>query len=263
MLKSVIRILVVVAVTWVVALLLLQRKILFPHPRAPSLPPPVPAGGRVLELGEDEVEAWFLPPNASEGEPVPAPVLVFTHGNGELVDHWLPFFNEPRDWGWAVLLVEYPGYGRSGGSPSEASITRTMLEAYDALVSMPEVDPQRIVAYGRSLGGGAACALSLERPLAALVLESSFTSVAAMARSMGVPGFLVLDPFDNLAAVAAFDGPVLVLHGERDEIVPVDEGFQLARAAGVELERLPCGHNDCMRPWPQLRRFLGANGLLP
>jgi pimeloyl-ACP methyl ester carboxylesterase len=269
-LKSVPRVVGLVALVWIGALLLMQRMILFPRPPVPGLAPPLPTGGVVLELGPDRVEAWLLPPTDADGSASvdapaahQAPVILFTHGNGELVDHWLPFFKEPRSWGFAVLLVEYPGYGRSGGSPSESSIRATMRRAYDALATLDGVDPGRVIAYGRSLGGGAACALSRERPLSALVLESTFTSVRSLAWGMGVPGFLVLDPFDNLAAVEAYAGPVLVLHGERDEIVPMDEGLELARAAGVDLQRLPCGHNDCMRPWPQLRRFLDANGLLP
>jgi pimeloyl-ACP methyl ester carboxylesterase len=75
---------------------------------------------------------------------------------------------------------------------------------------------------------------------------------------------LVRDPLDTLAAVGRFDGPVLVLHGEYDEIVPVDHGRALAAAsARAQLHLLPCGHNDCPRPWPQVRRFLDGLDLLP
>ncbi len=119
----------------------------------------------------------------------------------------------------------------------------------------------RIVAYGRSLGGGAACALAREREVAALILESAFTSVSAIAQRLGVPRPLVRDRYDNLTTVASLDIPVLVVHGERDTIIPVSHGEELARAAGVELVRLPCGHNDCPRPWGEIREFLRANGL--
>jgi pimeloyl-ACP methyl ester carboxylesterase len=223
----------------------------------------LPVGGEALRLGEDAVEAWWLPPLAMMTPDTAAPVMVFTHGNGELIDHWLPHLDEPRRWGFAVLLVEYPGYGRSGGSPSEASITKTMLAAYDALAARPDADVSRLVAYGRSLGGAAACALAARRDVAALVLESSFTSVRAMAAGLGVPGFLVLDPFDSAAVLAGYEGPVLVLHGERDRIVPVAHGERLAEITGSELVRMPCGHNDCPRPWDTLRAFLLRCGLLP
>ena len=189
--------------------------------------------------------------------------MIYTHGNGELIDDWVDGFEEPRGWGMNVLLVEYPGYGRSGGAPSERSIRAAMLAAYDWASARPEVDPKRIVGYGRSLGGGAMCALAAQRHLDALVLESTFTSVRAMAKRLGVPGFMVLDPFDNLARVREFDGPILFVHGTRDSIVPVDEARTLhAAAARSELELIACGHNDCVRPWPRVREFLARHGLV-
>ena len=80
-----------------------------------------------------------------------------------------------------VMLVEYPGYGRSAGSPSEDSIRETMLLAFDWLGDQPEVDPTKIVVYGRSMGGGAACTLIPERKPAALILQSSFTGIQSFA----------------------------------------------------------------------------------
>jgi len=237
----------------------LQRSVLFPARAAgPVSPGDLVPGTEVVDL--DGVEAWFLPPPRDRR---PAAALVFTHGNGELIDDWLLDMTVPVDWGLGVMLVEYPGYGRSAGRPSEASITRTMLAAWDHLAARPEVDPERIVAYGRSLGGGAACALAGRRPVAAMVLESSFASVRSMARGFGLPGPLVRDPFDNLSVVRGFDRPVLILHGVRDGVIPVRHAHRLHDAAPAsELELLDCGHNDCPRPWPRIRRFLAENGLL-
>jgi uncharacterized protein len=100
--------------------------------------------------------------------------------------------------------------------------------------------------------------------LAALVLESTFTSVRTLARGFGLPAFLVRDSFDNLAVVRAFGGPLLRLHGERDEVIPVAEAEVLRGAAREgELHRFPCGHNDCPRPDALVERFLAAHGLLP
>ena len=126
------------------------------------------------------------------------------------------------------------------------------------------LDPGRIVAYGRSIGGGAACQLAARRPVSALILESSFTSVRPFARGFGAPGFLVRDPFDNLAAVREWRGPLLLLHGGRDDIIPPGHSKALAAAAPqAELHLLPCGHNDCPRQWPLVRAFLERHGLLP
>ena len=77
-----------------------------------------------------------------------------------------------------------------------------------------------------------------------------------MARRFGAPDFLVRDRFDNEAAVRAFDGPLLVIHGADDQIIPVEHGRALATVGNVQLHVLPCGHNDCPRSWPLIRGFL-------
>ena len=242
-----------------------ERRLLFPARRAPdatALLRSVDGQSVWLERAGVRTEAWFLP--ARTGMPGPAALILFAHGNGELIDDWAREFDEPRSWGAAVLLVEYPGYGRSGGAPSEASIANAILAAYDWAGARPDLDRARIVAYGRSLGGGAACRLASEREVAALVLESTFTSVRALARRLGVPGILVRDPFDNLARVAAFRGPTLVIHGARDELIPVEQARAL-HAAAPQSELVifsDCGHNECPRPWPKLLEFLASHKLL-
>lgn len=125
------------------------------------------------------------------------------------------------------------------------------------------LDPQRVIAYGRSLGGAAAAILASQRRAAALILESSFTSVRAFARDFWLPEAAVLDPFDTLSLLGRYEGAVLVLHGSRDSIVPLQHAEALARAARfAELEVMPCGHNDCAAQWPRIRRFLVARGVI-
>ncbi len=160
------------------------------------------------------------------------------------------------------MLVEYPGYGRSGGKPSQRSITRIIVAAHDFVTNQTGVDADAIIAHGRSLGGGAACALAAERPLAALVLESTFTSVREMLSRLGVLGFIIVDPFDNLAVASSLDIPVLVLHGQHDDIIPVSHGEALAAATESELVRMPCKHNDCPSVWPAVEAFMSEQGLL-
>ncbi len=254
----------VLPIVWAIALIVTaylaavyfaQRGVIFPAPRAPRAA--IPADIETVKLlGRDgPVEAWCLRPTSAGAGP--APLLLFTHGNAELIDNWVDQFATPRAAGYAVLLVEYPGYGRSAGTPSEASIGAMVLAAYEWAKSAAGVDPKRIIPYGRSIGGGAACILAASRPVAALILESSFTSVRTLGRQFMVPGFLIRDPFDNLVALRSYRGPLLVLHGTGDEIVPVDHGRQLAAAVpGAEFELLPCGHNDCPRPWERILRFL-------
>ncbi len=232
-----------------------QRDILFPAPRQAggiaSSPLPKDAERIVLELREGQTEAWLFGPN----DPVtaPTPVLIFAHGNGELIEEWAPLFRTVRQRGLGVLLVEYPGYGYSSGAPSQESIAEAMIAAYDRLLTRDWVDPRRILGYGRSLGGGAILVLAQHRPLAALVLQSTFTSVRAFAGRFLVPGFLVRDPFDNISAIQAYRGPVLVLHGTSDPLIPFEHGQALAAALpSARLLGLDCGHNDCPPDWLQL-----------
>jgi len=245
----------------VVLMFRIQRLAMFPIAGLRSAHADVEAaGGERVWLDADgaRVEAFFLPARGR------APVLIFAHGNGELIDDWVDAFAPLRDSGVSVLLVEYPGYNRSTGTPSQARITRAMIAAYDWLAQRPEFDPARVAGYGRSIGGGAVCALARERPLAALVLESTFTSARAIAAGLGLPGFLVRDPFDNAAALARFAGPVLIIHGEEDEIIAVSHARALhAQLARSRLVIVPgCGHNDCPRPWDLLREFLSEARLL-
>ena len=160
-----------------------------------------------------------------------------------------------------MLLVEFPGYGRSEGSPTEDSIVAVLASAFDDLGLRPEVDAQRIVLYGRSIGGGAVCALTRQRRPAAVILQSTFRSLRSMLATFGLFGPVVLDPMENLEAIEAYDGPVLVLHGRNDEIIPFHHGEALfAAASNGFLEAFECGHNDfpvsSKAHWHAVRAFL-------
>lgn len=248
------------------AVLGLQRPVTYPRPPRPPSPPTLPAGAQQVWLGPNrDWEAWLLQPAAgarlhpeSAG---PAPLIIYTHGNGELIDHWAAPFAAMTDAGVAVLLVEYPGYGRSGGRPSRDSIGAAIIAAFDFASGRPDIDGRRIAAYGRSLGGAAACELAAARPVAVLILESTFTRMADL-MPWFVPPALVLDPFDCLAVVAAGAPPALVMHGVRDRVIPYAHGEALARAAGTEPVPLPCGHNGCPRQWPLILDFLRRHALI-
>lgn len=239
-----------------------QRAIVFPAPPVAGAPPRPPDAESIwLETPTGPVETWYLPPLGAAAGPVP--LLVFTHGNAELIDHWPAEFQLPRQWGLAVLLVEYPGYGRSAGQPTKASVTAAVLAAYDWALRQPQIDAHRVIAYGRSLGGGAATESADARPVAAVILESTFSRSQDFARRFGAPGLLVRDRFDNLAGVHRLKAPLLILHGTHDRIVPVAHAKALHTAQPVsELVLMPCGHNDCPRPWSTIERFLRQHGLL-
>jgi pimeloyl-ACP methyl ester carboxylesterase len=238
-----------------------QRSMIFP--RHLMLPPPPAfqaehADDLSISTPAGQVEAWLLWPYDSlcraercigSHEP-PYPLLVMAHGNGEIIDHWVGPVASLRRQGVAVLLVEYPGYGRSAGLPTEAAIVDVFVQAYDAAVAHPQIDAERVWLFGRSVGGGVVAQLAMQRPAAKLILFSTFTSVRDMAVSYRLPGRLARDPFDSLVAVQSYSGPILILHGERDSIIPFTHAERLhAAAPNSELRPLPCGHNDCVRDW--------------
>ncbi len=257
---------------WGIAVLLLQRWILFPR----TLVRPPPGAGEgvpgLVRLGvpspAGEVEGWWLPGRGVSASH-PGPAVIFAHGNGELIDHWPEALAPYRELGVSVLLPEYRGYGRSPGRPSERAITEDLVRFYDLLVARPEVDPRRVIFHGRSLGGGAVCALARQRPPAAMILMSTFTSVVDMARRYLVPAFLVLDPFDNLGQVSRLGCPLILFHGRRDRLVPFAHAERLhAAAPGSRLVAYDdADHNDCPPQWEpfwqEVRAFLQRAGLLP
>jgi hypothetical protein len=269
--KGVVKILVGAACIYAAYCALLfftQRQVLFPRYMIPApAAPDLKAMGIEpvwLETSFGKVEAWYLPPKPGD---TPSPAVVFAHGNGELIDYWPNELGRFAAMGVGLLLVEYPGYGRSAGSPSQASISETFTRAYDILAARGDVDPARIVLFGRSLGGGAVCDLALKRPSAALILMSAFKSVSAYSARYLAPAFMIRDPFDNLAAVRQYPGPVLVIHGSFDEVVPFGHGQALHAAAhNGKLIVYEAGHNDCPPDWEvfwrDVERFLKASGVL-
>jgi len=244
-----------------------QRIILYPgvNDRVEAVPPRAP-GLEVLKIATSagDVEALFLPAIIDSAQ---RPTMIFAHGNGEVTDYWVSAFEGFRRRGIGVLLVEYPGYGRSTGSPSEQAIRLGMDTAYDRIAADPRVDRTRIFGFGQSLGGGAICLLAKDRALRALILQSTFPSLDIFTARYAAPAFLLRDHFDNISTVAHFPGPILVIHGRHDQLIPWTEGQRLADASTHAIFRLyDCGHG-CWDPervpfWQDVDSFLVNAGIL-
>lgn len=220
-----------------------HRWLVFPGAGRPA-PDGRPDGVEVrwLDTSAGRVEAWYLPPLNG---PARGTVL-YAHGNGGLIDATPDRLRPLRARGWAVATVEYPGYGRSAGSPSRAGILEAFEAGYDWLVAAEKADPARIVFMGFSLGGGVICDLTARRPSVALILQSTFTDLAAMTAPFLYPWFLVRDPFDCVRALKRYEAPVMIVHGTRDETVPVAHARALHLAIPrAEIHIYDCGHNDC------------------
>lgn len=234
-------------------LFFLQRQILFPRYQIPVPPGEKPEQSGLekfwIDTASGKVEAWFMPPALSHARKS-APAVIFAHGNAELIDFWPQELYPFTRMGIGVLLVEYPGYGRSAGYPSQTNIIDTFVRAYDRLSLRQDVDLRRIVLFGRSVGGGAVCGLTKIRPPAALILSSTFISVRSFASRFLAPGFLLRDPFDNLEAVRSYHGPILIMHGKYDDVIPYAHGQALFRAAvNAKMISYDCAHNDCPPDW--------------
>ena len=252
-------------------LTLCQRLLLFPiHAIAPVPAQVRPPEGLLrvdLPIPEGTVEGWFLPGDGVSADK-PGPVVLFAHGNGELIDYAAQGVSPYRRRGISVALLEYRGYGRSAGAPSEKDIVDDFVRFHDMVTRMPEVDSGRVVFHGRSLGGGVIYGLSRHRTPRGLVTESTFRSVAVMARKFLIPRFLVRDPFDSEAVIGALDIPILLFHGIRDDVVPYEHGQILASLArDAKLVSFECGHNDLPPSpalyWAEIDAYLKMRGVLP
>lgn len=251
----VLRIAVGLALTYVLLVALawlLQERIAFPAPRA-AVPEPKRVGlahGERIELAMGDgtrLVGWYLAPRA--GDDAPSPALLWFYGNGETIAAIWPILREFQPPRTALLAVDYPGYGGSEGRATEAAIYAAAEVAYQALRARPEIDPQRIYVYGRSLGSAAATTVAARHPVAGLILESPFTNAADMAREAYpiLPQFILRLSLDNLSRIREVRCPVLILHGTDDRLVPTEMGMRVAAAAAgpVEVSLIQgSGHNE-------------------
>jgi fermentation-respiration switch protein FrsA (DUF1100 family) len=221
-----------------------EERAIFPReyaPQPPSKPPYLRAELLFREVDGGRVEAIFVPTDG----PTPAPLVVYFHGNAEIQDFKPLIVEQYGRLGFNVLLPEYRGYSRSGGRPSQQAIQSDAAYFVDQIARRPSVAPGRLVIHGRSLGGAAAADLSRVRRPQAMILESTFTSIPAMLWEMGIPGVMVKNGFHTDEAVKAAEFPMLIFHGDMDDVVPVSHGRQLRdlnpRVAYVEYQ---CAHND-------------------
>ena len=190
------------------------------------------------------LHGWFFP------LPQGGPVILFCHGNAGNISHRLDQISRLLGKNLQVFIFDYRGYGKSVGSPSEKGIYVDGMAAYDYLVTKEGLSPDNIVLYGHSLGAAVAVEVALRRKVKSLILESAFTSTREMAKTMLL--FRFLSPFlparyNTLEKLPRIRVPVLIVHGEADEIVPFSMAERLYGAARAPKFFLPlkgAGHND-------------------
>ena len=174
--------------------------------------------------------------------------LLWFYGNGENIGAIWDIVVAWQPPGVGVLVMDYPGYGASGGGTTEPGLYEAADLAYQTLAGRSDIDPARIFVYGRSLGTAVATHTAATHPVAGVVLESPFTNAREMSRQhYGLfPRFILRLRLDNLGNIAHVHCPVLVFHGTADLLVPPRMGEAVARAAPGPVELVwieGAGHN--------------------
>jgi uncharacterized protein len=202
----------------------LDRLIFFPDRHVPRAPHGVDERWITTADGV-RLHAWFAGP-----EDAPA-TLVWSHGNAGNIATRAGVLAALAATGLRIVAYDYRGYGRSGGSPSEAGVYRDAEAVWDD-VREGGVPPRRIVCFGESLGGAVAVRLARARPSAAVAVVATFSRLADVARvHFGPFGWFAAGRFDSAAQVADLGAPLLVVHGDRDALVPIHLGRALHDAA--------------------------------
>jgi uncharacterized protein len=200
----------------------------------------------VYFMSEDgkELHGWFFPGDKEH------PVILHFHGNAGNISHRLDLIKRLLQRKVQVFIIDYRGFGKSQGRPSEKGLYLDGLAAYDYLVKKESIEPENIVLHGHSIGAAVAVEVALKRSVKSVILESAFTSTRDMARTM--PLFFIFSPllpanYNNLEKVTRLSVPSLIIHGDRDEIVPFSMGEKLLASATEPKHFLRldgAGHND-------------------
>lgn len=171
---------------------------------------------------------WYVAAQADR------PVILWCHGNAGNIINRLENLRELYRIGLSVFIFDYRGYGRSQGKPSEEGLYQDALGAHDYLTRTRMIRPERIVIFGRSLGAAVAGELAVQKPAAGLILESAFPSLGAVAKLHygGVPlHWLLGADFALIDRLPQLSLSKLIIHGDKDDIIPLELGRQVFEAA--------------------------------
>ncbi|HUP44423.1 MAG TPA: alpha/beta fold hydrolase [Thermoanaerobaculia bacterium] len=169
------------------------------------------------------------------------PLIVWLHGNGGNITNRAPMAAEFARRGIATFVIDYRGYGRSEGRPTESGLYRDALAAYDYALSTLHARPEDVVMYGESLGGPYAAYVAKHRKVGAVVIENSFPSLADLGNALYAPipiGWTAPRAMRTTDWLNEAGVPVLVMHGRRDQIIPFSLGERLYEGLNVPKEML-------------------------
>ena len=207
------------------------------------------------------VEGWFVAGDERTGTE-PGPAVLFIHGNNHVIDDDWQIHAPYVAAGYSYLAIELRGYGRSTGTPGEDAVIADSLWFYDWLAARPEVDAERIVLHGNSIGGAIAIALAAQREPVALILESTFHSLESLFPRLGVPAALCRFDFRSDLRLQDIEAPILAIHGTRDWIIPMKHSRRIVRdAQNATFVETSAGHMNYDAEWPAIKPFLAELGL--
>jgi uncharacterized protein len=220
--------------------------IYFPHSELVSTPEYLSLDYEDLTLTTTdgiELNAWWIPVQNARA------TLLFFHGNAGNISHRLDSINIFNELGLSVLIIDYRGYGKSTGKPSEEGTYIDAETAWTYLIKEKKINPDNIVIFGRSLGGAIGSWLAEKHPAAGLIIESSFTSIAEIGKHYYpyLPASLLTRiKYPSIERMKNIHTPLLVIHSINDEIVPYKFGQRLFEAANKPKTFLDIngGHND-------------------
>ncbi|MEH2439550.1 alpha/beta hydrolase [Nostoc sp.] len=175
-----------------------------------------------LKSGENNISATYLLNNQAKY------TILYSHGNSEDLGDIKQILEKLHTWGFSVFAYDYRGYGTSQGKPTETHAYEDIDSAYNYLTQNLKIPPDRIIVLGRSVGGGSAVNLAMRKPVAGLIIESSFISAFQVVVPFRI---LPFDKFPNLQNIKKLKCPILVIHGKADEIIPFAHGEKLFNAA--------------------------------
>lgn len=244
MLKIIISVLLFCVLVVVYARYIERRSIFFPMKGIEARPNDVGLDYEDVYFKTEDgltLNGWFLK------YPKAKTTLILFHGNAGNISHRLEKVSILRNLGLNIFIIDYRGYGRSQGRPSEEGIYKDGLAAFDYLIIRSDIDKDKIISFGSSLGGAVAINLAKARPVACLIVDSSFTSAKEMGHKFFpyIPSFLFSTKFDSIGKVKTINSPKFFIHSLNDEIVPFEFGQKLYQTSSPPKEFLKIlgGHN--------------------
>ncbi|MEW6040647.1 MAG: alpha/beta hydrolase [Elusimicrobiota bacterium] len=251
MLKAFFLIVILISVLWFFLRVLEQNAIFYPYKKIELTPRDLGMNYEDVYIKTDDnvkLNGWFIPVK-DKAKRKTAITILYLHGNAGNISHRVEIAKVFNEYDYNFFIVDYRGFGKSNGIPSEKGTYRDALAAYNYLITREDINPEKIVLYGQSLGGAIAIDLATKVKIAAIITEASLSSTIAVAKNVYpfLPlGLMMTQKFDALSKVDKITAPKLFIHSMDDEIVSFSQGEELFKKAKEPKEFMLArgGHNS-------------------